>query len=76
MIWDWLSRAAWYFYALGPQLICCLALGWLAARRTHGSLVNWLSVAFLASVVPLLGVVFMAVLLRRATVQAARASVS
>lgn len=76
MIWDWLSQVAWYFYALGPQLVCCLALGWWAARRTHGNLVNWLTVAFLASIIPLVGVIVMAVLLHRATVRAARTSLS
>lgn len=62
-----LYHAAWVFYALGPQLVICMVLGYVAARRSGGSMLNWLTGAFLAAVVPLVGVVVMLVLLRRAT---------
>lgn len=60
-----LYHAAWVFYALGPQLVICMVLGYVAARRSGGSMLNWLTGAFLAAVVPLVGVVVMLVLLRR-----------
>jgi uncharacterized membrane protein len=63
-----LFHAAWVFWALGPQLVICLLLGYAAAKRSGGSLLNWLIVGFLAAVVPLVGVVVMVVLMRRATV--------
>jgi hypothetical protein len=69
-------QAGWYFYALGPQLICCLALGWLTARRTGGSLLNWLVVGFLTSIVPVLGVLVMAGLFVWATRRAASSSLT
>ena len=60
-----LFHAAWVFWALGPQLVICLVLGYAAAKRSGGSLLNWLIVGFLAAIVPLAGVVVMLVLLRR-----------
>ena len=57
-----LLDAAWALYAYGPQLVLCLLFGYLAARRANGSLLNWLAVAFLASLVPLAGPVVMLVL--------------
>ena len=60
-----LYHAAWVFYALGPQLVICMVLGYVAARRSGGSMLNWLTGAFLAAVVPVVGVVVMLVLLRR-----------
>lgn len=63
----WIAyKAGWYFYALGPQFVICLLLGYLAARRSAGSLLNWLVVAFLAATLPLVGVAIMLVLWWRA----------
>jgi len=53
-------HAGWYFYALGPQMIICLWLGYLSARKCDGDLLNWLVAAFCASLVPLAGVLIMA----------------
>lgn len=61
-----LLEAAWALYAYGPQLALCLLFGYLAARKAGGSLLNWLAVAFLASLVPLAGPVLMLVLWLRA----------
>lgn len=63
---DELVHAIWAFYAFGPQLVVCLALAYGAARRTRGSLLNWMSAGFLASIVPLAGVLLMAWLFVRA----------
>jgi len=60
------TDAGWYFYALGPQLAVCLLLGCLTARRSSGSLLNWLVVAFFAAMLPLVGVVVMLVFWWRA----------
>lgn len=59
-------KAGWYFYALGPQLVLCLLLGYLAARKTAGSVLNWLIGAFFASLLPIVGVAIMAVVWWRA----------
>lgn len=69
-VWRAFVYGVWVFYAFGPQLLICLALGYFAARRSSGSMVHWLVVAFLASVVPLAGVVLMLVLYRRTGVAA------
>lgn len=50
----------WAFYALGPQFVLCLLFGYLTARDTHGSMIDWLVLGFLASIVPFAGVVLMA----------------
>jgi uncharacterized membrane protein len=56
----WIAyKAAWYFYALGPQMVICMVLGYFAARRTAGDLLDWLLVGFLAALVPLVGVLIM-----------------
>jgi len=52
-------KTGWYFYALGPQLVICLLLGFRAARKTAGDLLNWLIVGFVAALVPLAGVLIM-----------------
>jgi len=52
-------KAGWYFYALGPQLVICMGLAYLAARKTSGDVLNWLIVGFFAAVVPLAGVLVM-----------------
>ncbi|MEI6450847.1 MAG: hypothetical protein WCP98_13030 [Actinomycetes bacterium] len=52
-------KIGWVFYALGPQMVICMLLGYLAARKTAGDLLNWLIVAFLAALVPLAGVLIM-----------------
>ncbi|HEY5387588.1 MAG TPA: hypothetical protein VIL79_06765 [Thermoleophilia bacterium] len=63
----WIAyKAGWYFYALGPQLVICVLLGYLAARKTGGDLLNWLVIGFLAALVPLAGVVVMLALWWRA----------
>jgi uncharacterized membrane protein len=54
-----LPTPVWWFYALGPQLAICLGLGYWTARRRGGDLVRWLAAAFLASLVPVAGVLFM-----------------
>ncbi|MCX6363928.1 MAG: hypothetical protein NTW58_07135 [Actinobacteria bacterium] len=56
----WIAyKTGWYFYALGPQMVICMLLGYFAARRTAGDLLNWLIVGFLAALVPLVGVLVM-----------------
>jgi len=56
----WIAyRASWFFYALGPQMVICMVLGYLAARKTAGDVLNWLVVGFLAALVPLAGVLIM-----------------
>jgi hypothetical protein len=67
-------KAGWAFYALGPQLVVCLALGYLAARKSGGDLLHWLVVAFFVSLLPLAGVVLMVILWRRAACRPASAS--
>jgi hypothetical protein len=63
----WIAyKAGWYFYALGPQFVVCLLLGYLTARRCAGSVLNWLVVAFFAAMLPLAGVIVMLVLWWRA----------
>jgi hypothetical protein len=69
-----LYRAGWSFYALGPQLLLCLLFGYLAARKTAGSLMNWLIAGFAAALVPLLGVLIMVVLWWRTGAQPALAA--
>ena len=51
-------KPGWYFYALGPQMVICLYLGYLTARKTSGDLLNWLIAAF-SSLVPLAGILIM-----------------
>lgn len=43
------------------QLPLCLYLGYRVARKTGRSLLNWLFVGFLASIVPIVGVILMVV---------------
>lgn len=63
----WIAyKAGWYFYALGPQLVICMLLGYFAARKTGGDLLDWLVVGFLAALVPLAGVLVMLALWWRA----------
>lgn len=60
---DWVlwaaGKAAWYFYAWGPQVLICLYLGYLCARKTGGDLLDRLVGAFLASLIPIGGVIVM-----------------
>lgn len=63
---DGLLHAVWVFYAFGPQLVICLVLAYGAARRSHGSMINWLVAGFLAAIVPVFGVLAMAWLYARA----------
>ena len=55
-------KAAWYFYALGPQLVVCLLLGYVSARKSAGSRLNWLVGAFFAAMLPIAGVAVMVAL--------------
>ena len=56
----WIAyKTGWYFYALGPQMVICMVLGYFTARRTAGDLLDWLVVGFLAALVPLVGVLIM-----------------
>lgn len=66
-IWSGIYWVGYAFYAYGPQLCLCFLFAYLAWRRTSGSLLDWLIKGFLWSIIPLLGVVVMAVLWRRAT---------
>lgn len=52
-------KSGWYFYALGPQLVICMLLGYFAARKTGGDLLNWLVTGFFAALVPLAGLLIM-----------------
>ncbi len=68
-----LPTPVWWFYALGPQLVLCLWLGYRAARRRGAfpaswrladssewhSLTDWLAGAFLASLFPVAGPLLM-----------------
>lgn len=56
----WIAyKAAWYFYALGPQLVICMLLAFFTARKTAGDLLDWLVVGFFAALVPLAGIPIM-----------------
>jgi len=56
----WIAyRTGWFFYAFGPQMVICMVLGYLAARKTAGDVLNWLVAGFLAALVPLAGVLIM-----------------
>ena len=48
--------AAWAFFAYGPQLVICLLFAWSACRRTHGDLLDWMTIGFLWSLLPFVGV--------------------
>lgn len=54
-----LPAPLWWFYALGPQLVVCLALGYLTAKRRGGDRLHWLAAAFLAALIPIAGVFVM-----------------
>jgi hypothetical protein len=60
---DWViwaaGKAGWYFFAWGPQFLICLYLGYLCAKKTGGDLLDWLVAAFLASLIPIGGVLVM-----------------
>ena len=51
--------AAWAFFAYGPQLIICMLFAWSACKRTQGDLLNWLTLGFLWSLLPFIGVIAM-----------------
>ena len=55
-----LPKSVWWFYALGPQLVLCLALGFQAWRRRGGDLLDWLTWSFVLALVPVAGVVVLA----------------
>jgi hypothetical protein len=56
----WIAyKTGWYFYALGPQMVICMSLGYFTARKTAGDLLTWLVVGFFAALVPLAGVLVM-----------------
>jgi len=66
-------KAVVYFWAAGPQLVICLWLGYAACRRRRGKMLDWLIGGFAAALVPIVGVVVMIVLYRRAGRDAAHA---
>lgn len=59
-----LVKAAWIFWALGPQLALCLWLSYSLARRRRESRLSWMLGGFLASLVPVVGAVAMYLLWR------------
>jgi hypothetical protein len=61
-----LFKAVVYFWAAGPQLVICLWLGYATCRRRRGRLLDWLIGGFAAALLPIAGVVVMAVLYRQA----------
>jgi hypothetical protein len=61
-----LAKAVLYFWAAGPQLVICLWLAYATCRRRHAKLLDWLVGGFVAALVPVVGVVVMIVLFRRA----------
>ena len=68
-----LYKAVVYFWAAGPQLVICMWLGYATCRRRNGRLLEWLIGGFAAALLPILGVIVMIVLFRRAGRDAARA---
>ena len=61
-----LYQAVVYFWAAGPQLLLCMWLGYATCRRRKGRLLEWLIGGFAAALLPILGVIVMIVLFRRA----------
>ena len=61
-----LYKALVYFWAAGPQLVICMWLGYATCRRRNGRLLEWLIGGFAAALLPILGVIVMIVLFRRA----------
>ena len=61
-----LYKAVVYFWAAGPQLLLCMWLGYATCRRRKGRLLEWLIGGFAAALLPILGVIVMIVLFRRA----------
>jgi hypothetical protein len=59
--------AAWAFFAYGPQLVICLLFARSACKRTDGDLLNWLTLGFLWSLLPFIGVIAMWWIWRRAS---------
>jgi hypothetical protein len=60
-----LGAAAWSTWVAGPlsmalQLAVCIALGAVAARRSHSRLLVWLFVGCAAAVLPVAGMLGMA----------------
>ncbi len=51
--------AAWAFFAYGPQLVICMLFGWSGCKRAKGDMLHWLTVAFLWSLLPFVGVIAM-----------------
>jgi hypothetical protein len=69
-----LYKAVVYFWAAGPQLVLCMWLGYATCRRRNGRLLEWLIGGFAAALLPILGVIVMIVLFRRAGRGAVRAA--
>jgi hypothetical protein len=59
--------AGWAFFAYGPQLLICMLFAWSGCKRVHGDRLNWLTVGFLWSLLPFVGVVAMWWTWRRAS---------
>jgi hypothetical protein len=49
----------WFAYYVGIQLVACLVLGYLTARKTGRSVFNWLVLGFINSLIPLFGFLLM-----------------
>ena len=58
--------AGYYFWALGPQLVLCMGFAYFTCRRRGGRMLDWLIGGFAAALLPIVGVVLMAVLWWRA----------
>ncbi len=58
----WLPSVPEISAVMALELVICLALGYLGARKTGGDLVDWLAVTFLTSLVPVFGVLLAALL--------------
>ena len=47
--------AAWASFAYGPQLVVCMLFAWSGWRRAGGDLLTALTVGFLWSLIPVVG---------------------
>jgi hypothetical protein len=62
--------AAWASFAYGPQLVVCMLFAWSGCRRAHGDLLRWLTIGFLWSLLPFIGMIAMWWTWRRASREA------
>jgi hypothetical protein len=59
--------AAWASFAYGPQLVVCMLFAWSGCKRANGDLLNWLTIGFLWSLLPFIGMIAMWRTWRRAS---------